>query len=96
MLNSNSTMGSVYLLHFDRPFGHAKHYTGWAKDVDKRIGEHLDGGVKAANLVKKAADSGIGFSVARIWPNTTRSDERALKKQGGASRRCPICAMERK
>jgi predicted GIY-YIG superfamily endonuclease len=94
-MSKSTIVGSVYLLHFDRPFGHAKHYTGWAADVDLRIGEHMDGGVKSANIVRKAALAGIGFAVARIWPNKTRNDERSLKKQGGASRRCPICAMER-
>lgn len=91
-----SKVGWVYLLHFDRPFGHARHYTGWAKDVDARIGEHMDGVAHSANIVRKAAAAGIGFSVARIWPNKTRNDERAMKNQGGASRRCPICAMEKK
>jgi predicted GIY-YIG superfamily endonuclease len=88
-----ATVGYVYLLHFDRPFGHAKHYTGWAADVDHRIGEHMDGVSHSANLVRKAAADGIGFAVARVWPNKTRNDERAMKKQGGASRRCPLCAM---
>jgi hypothetical protein len=22
-------MGTIYLLHFDRPYGHAQHYTGY-------------------------------------------------------------------
>jgi hypothetical protein len=25
-------LGIVYLLHFDRPYRHARHYTGWTTD----------------------------------------------------------------
>ena len=25
-------LGIVYLLHFDRPYQHARHYTGWTGD----------------------------------------------------------------
>ena len=24
-------VGTVYLLHFDKPFSHAQHYLGWGK-----------------------------------------------------------------
>ena len=30
----------VYVIHFDKPYKHAKHYTGIAIDVDKRMKEH--------------------------------------------------------
>jgi hypothetical protein len=32
--------GTVYLLHFDRPYRHARHYLGWAEDLDNRLAEH--------------------------------------------------------
>jgi predicted GIY-YIG superfamily endonuclease len=85
--------GFIYLLHFHRPFGHARHYTGWAKDVEKRVGEHFDGSYHSSRLVRAALKAGIGFDVARIWADKTRNDERQMKKQGGAARRCPICGM---
>ena len=31
----------LYLLHFTRPFHHAKHYLGLAHDVASRIEEHV-------------------------------------------------------
>jgi hypothetical protein len=40
--------------------------------------------------VIKAA--GIGFTLARTWPGT-KSRERQIKTQGGASRHCPECGM---
>jgi len=34
----------VYLLHFDRSYGHARHYTGWtAGDLDRRLRGHRTG-----------------------------------------------------
>ena len=33
--------GTVYLLHFDTPLAHARHYLGWtAGDVEDRLEEH--------------------------------------------------------
>lgn len=87
--------GAIYLLHFHRPFKHARHYTGWAKNVDSRLAEHFDGSAHSSRLVRAACQAGIGFDVARIWHNKTRNDERQMKLQGGASRRCPICQMNR-
>lgn len=89
-------VGWVYLLHFDRPFQHARHYTGWTDNLEHRLGEHMDGLSHSANIVRKAAAAGIGFQIARVWANKTRNDERSMKKQGGAARRCPLCAEEKK
>jgi hypothetical protein len=89
-------IGSIYLLHFHRPYKHARHYTGWAKNVETRVGQHFDGSTNSSHLVKAALTAGIGFDIARIWPHKTRNDERQMKLQGGAARRCPICAEARK
>lgn len=80
--------GTVYLLHFDRPYRHARHYCGWAADVPARLALHEAGHGARLMAVIKAA--GIGFTLARTWPGT-RGRERQLKRQGGAARRCPIC-----
>jgi predicted GIY-YIG superfamily endonuclease len=86
--------GTVYLLHFDQRYEHAGHYTGWAEDLDRRLAEHLGG--RAARLIEVITQAGIGFRLARTWPGVTRARERQLKRQGGASRYCPICQAERK
>jgi hypothetical protein len=86
--------GTVYLLHFDQRYEHAGHYTGWAEDLDRRLAEHLGG--RAARLVEVITQAGIGFRLARTWPGVTRARERQLKRQGGASRYCPICQDDRK
>ena len=82
--------GCVYLLHFDRPYRHAAHYTGWTANLFNRIEAHENG--RGARLLAVVRDAGIGFTLARIWPGT-RDRERALKRQGGASRRCPLCGV---
>jgi predicted GIY-YIG superfamily endonuclease len=82
--------GTVYLLHFDRPYGHAAHYTGWAIDLDARLAAHTAG--RGARLLAVIREAGIGWQLARTWPGT-RTRERALKRQGGASRRCPLCGI---
>jgi predicted GIY-YIG superfamily endonuclease len=82
--------GTVYLLHFDRPYGHAAHYTGWTTDLSARLAEHANG--HGARLLAVAKSVGIGWTLARTW-NGTRAVERALKRQGGASRRCPLCGI---
>lgn len=83
--------GTVYLLHFDRPYGHAAHYTGWADNLAARLARHRTG--HGARLLAVIRAAGIGWTLARTWPDTTRADERALKRQGGASRRCPLCGI---
>jgi predicted GIY-YIG superfamily endonuclease len=80
--------GTVYLLHFDRPYHHAAHYTGWTTDLHARLAQHANGhGARLLAVVKAA---GIRWELARTWTGT-RAVERALKRQGGASRRCPLC-----
>jgi predicted GIY-YIG superfamily endonuclease len=87
-------LGTVYLFHFDQRYEHAGHYTGWAEDLDHRVAEHLAG--RGARLIEVITQAGIGFRLARTWPGVTRARERQLKRQGGASRYCPICQADRK
>jgi hypothetical protein len=91
--------GTVYLLHFDRPYGPgggpngrgtAKHYIGWASDLDTRLAEHKAG--HGARLLAVVHAAGIGWTLARTWPGS-RIRERQIKRQGGASRCCPMCGV---
>jgi predicted GIY-YIG superfamily endonuclease len=84
-------VGTVYLLHFDRPYRHARHYLGWAQDVQARLALHACG--RGARLLQVVRDAGIAWTLARTWPGTPRWRERQLKAQGGASRRCPLCGV---
>ena len=58
------------------------------------MAEHLAG--RGARLIEVITQAGIGFRLARTWPGVTRARERQLKRQGGASRHCPICQEDRK
>ncbi|MEU4225991.1 hypothetical protein AB0F17_16980 [Nonomuraea sp. NPDC026600] len=82
--------GTVYLLHFARPYKHARHYIGWTSDLDARLAEHQAGhGARLLAVVKAA---GITWTLARTWDGT-RNRERSLKRQGGARRCCPMCGV---
>ena len=80
----------MYLLHFDRPYKHARHYLGWASDLEARLAAHSAG--HGARLLEVIRDAGISWTLARTWSGT-RTRERQLKNQGGASRRCPHCGI---
>ena len=81
----------VYLLHFSRPYKHARHYTGWASDLKARLTEHEQG--RGARLLQVITAAGITWKLARTWPGD-RKRERELKNMGGASRRCPECGIK--
>jgi predicted GIY-YIG superfamily endonuclease len=78
----------VYLLHFDRPYKHARHYLGFAHDVELRLADHRAG--HGARLMEVIADAGITFTLARTWEGD-RPLERSLKNQKNSPRLCPIC-----
>jgi predicted GIY-YIG superfamily endonuclease len=78
----------VYLLHFERPYKHARHYVGYTDDLDRRLAEHRSG--SGARLLAVIAEAGIGWTLARTWPGG-RDLERAIKRAGHTPRLCPIC-----
>jgi hypothetical protein len=91
--NYGPERGTTYLIHFSRRYQHAGHYTGWTdKPVLVRFAEHLAG--KGAILTRAAVRAGIGLTLARTWPNTTKDREDSLKHQGGARRFCPECGVK--
>ena len=78
----------VYLLHFDRPLPHARHYLGSTADLDARLAEHRAG--HGARLLEVITDLGIDFQLARTWPGG-RDVERRLKRRKEGPRLCPVC-----
>lgn len=84
-------MTGLYLLHFEPRYQHAGHYLGWAKDVDRRVHEHLSGSAKASPLVRAALAAGCTVTLAATMPGD-RTEERRLKNRGGLGRSCcPTC-----
>ena len=90
---AENVAGTLYLLHFDRPYPRdaragVRHYLGWALDVDSRLAEHLAG--RGSPLVRAAVAAGIGVELVATWPGT-RHDERACKRGHNHARYCPRC-----
>jgi putative endonuclease len=94
-------MSTVYLLHFEKPIGNpasphgqAQHYLGYAGNgLHRRLAEHLSG--NGAKIVAAFLEQGIGFCLARTWPDGTRQLERKLKRcKDIPRRRCPVCRGE--
>ena len=85
--------GTIYLLHFDQPYQHARHYTGWTQtgNLAARLSQHTKG--HGARLIAVITQAGIGFVLARTIPGD-RHKERAIKNAGGAVRYCPICTTK--
>src|SRR3954447_11683941 len=82
-------MRGVYLIHFDTPLKHARHYMGYAADIDKRLDAHRAG--QGARLLEVLKEQGITWQLARTWKDATRTDERRLKNRKEGPRLCPIC-----
>jgi hypothetical protein len=82
--------GTVYLLHLDPAYKHARHYTGYAEpgNLQGRLAAHAAG--TGARLMQVIKEAGGTFRLARTWPGG-RTRERELKSRRDAPRLCPIC-----
>lgn len=93
MVTSKESKGSVYLIHFDVPYEHAKHYIGYTPySVESRFEKHKAG--KGARLLQVLNEKGIDYKIAKVWENEDRNFERRLKNQKNAPRLCPICSPQ--
>ena len=82
--------GTIYLLHFDPAYKHARHYLGWtAGEVDDRVFTHVAG--RGSPLVRAAVRAGHGVIVARTWDDTDRFEERRMKQTKNVPAYCPLC-----
>lgn len=84
----------VYLIHFESPLAHARHYIGFAIGTSgaRRWARHRAG--CGARLIRAVQAAGIGWKVVRTWPDGDRVFERSLKKRKGAAGLCPVCRGE--
>lgn len=80
----------IYLIHFDRPLHHARHYVGFtSKDaIDERLAEHRRG--QGAKILRALNECGIAYKVVRTWDGD-RNFERRIKNQNNTGRYCPVC-----
>src|SRR5215813_3042056 len=82
----------IYLIHFDQPLKHARHYLGYADDLAARLERHRSG--DGARLLAVLKSAGITWRCVRTWPGS-RKLERQLKNRKEAPKLCPICAGEK-
>jgi len=80
--------GTIYLLHFDKPYLHARHFVGFSTDLESRLDAHARG--QSARLLQVIIEAGHTFQFARTWQGT-RKTERTIKNQKNAPRLCPLC-----
>lgn len=84
--------GYLYILHFDEPLHHAKHYSGSTKNLRQRLVAHASGA--GSKLTKWLADHGLNWrlgAVATAPGNKLRAIERELKARKNACDFCAIC-----
>jgi len=91
------TVGTVYLLHFDRWLGvpgkgGARHYMGWARAgcLEERLKRHRQARTPVG-VLRELHRRGGDFVLARTWPGETPEDEKRRKRNGHISALCPVC-----
>lgn len=88
-------MAWVYILHFNRPHHHARHYTGCCTDLYGRMERHAHG--QGACLTKALLGLGIGWTLGGLYcvsADTMRKVERRIKNNKNAARFCELCSPE--
>ena len=80
--------GTVYLIHFNQAYKHARRYLGFTEHLDKRITDHLCG--MGSRLMEVLTDARIEWKVSRTWRGD-RKLERRLKNRKEAPALCPMC-----
>lgn len=87
---SMSKTSIVYLIHFDEPYKHARHYMGSTTEanLDARLEHHRNG--NGSRLMAAVSSAGISWRVVRIWVGD-KNTERLMKKNGAVGKYCPVC-----
>jgi predicted GIY-YIG superfamily endonuclease len=80
--------GTVYVLHFEPAYRHARHYIGWALDVDARLELHRRG--RGPPLIAAVIDAGVELTLAATFSGS-RHLERRLKRWPKTAQLCPVC-----
>jgi predicted GIY-YIG superfamily endonuclease/ribosomal protein L32 len=82
----------VYLIHFAKPLGHARHYIGTTRVYRSRMRAHRKG--QGAAILRACKTQGINWRVVRKWFGS-RKLERRLKARKSAASLCPVCSRRR-
>lgn len=86
---SDDTLGEVYIIHLHSPLGHARHYVGFSKKVEKRLYYHRTN--QGSHFLRVANERGIEYTLAVRFAGT-KHDERRLKNISHIKAYCPFCS----
>lgn len=82
--------GYVYIIHTEKKYYHAHHYTGYTTNLAKRITAHHKN--LGSKLIKVFNEKNINWQISRIFVNTDGLFESYLKNVVKKIRRfCPLC-----
>lgn len=89
---------TVYVLHLEPRYRHARHYVGFTPDADadRRVAEHLACGPNGSPLIRAAIEAGSTVTVATTFPGAGRDFEKLIKTRKDVRRWCPCCAGARR
>jgi predicted GIY-YIG superfamily endonuclease/GNAT superfamily N-acetyltransferase len=85
-------MSLIYVLHFDTPLAHARHYIGCTENLRARLTAHANGA--GSRICRELIKREIGWKLGGLYQCThkqMRRLERSLKDQKHSSRFCEIC-----
>lgn len=86
------TNGYIYVLHFNTPIAHARHYVGCTSHLKQRLSTHAIG--HGSRLTRELHDRGYNWTLAALYQAplaVMRRVERAAKDQKNGPRLCSIC-----
>lgn len=88
-------MPDLYLLHFDPPYRHARHYLGYAVGTGRGHAyakAQAKGVLLGAHELVMAAQANLcEITVADVFVGEGRAEQRRMRRNGSLSRFCPIC-----
>ncbi len=82
----------LYLIHFEQPYKHAKHYLGYVKEpwlLERRMKRH--GTCEGSALMRAVRKAGIKWRLVAVWPEGNQTRERQLKNRKETPKFCPCC-----
>jgi predicted GIY-YIG superfamily endonuclease len=97
-MRADSSVGTIYLLHFTKPVGRGhRHYLGWSADPLRRLKRHQAG--FGAQETKRALAEGARLIMVQTWPGTPRLEAQiknwCRRHRVGFAGLCPKCAHGR-
>ncbi len=91
--DDSGVVGTVYVLHFEPAYRHARHYVGWtAGDVSAGLATRLQGA--GSPLIRAAVNAGVDIQLAAAFAGS-RLLERRLKRWHKTGQFCPRCRAAR-